>query len=127
MKRNLCFFCLALCLCLIIACDGDYSSPPPPPPEGSNSESSLIGVVVHGLGSPGYIKNTNSFPVIIRAVTYNYGEWKGELYDSSPLWTIELKPDEKKELFIPWDMRFFIYFSSTDTIERGIIQPVQNK
>jgi len=62
---------------IFVSCDTD---------EKRNAESASEGVVVHGCcNSPGWIRNTNSFPVRIKKIWITgEGEWTKWLYKFEP-------------------------------------------
>ncbi len=110
MKKGLCAIALLL---LFAACD---LRPAEQRPENLNSKSSSAGVVVHGYASPGWIENTNPFPVRIKQVWIFRGEFTE--------WINEFQPGEKKHQYISHQHGFYIY--SLDGAEIGWIRPEQN-
>lgn len=85
-------------------------------PENFNSESVAAGVVVHGYASPGWIQNTNSYPVRIKQVWIFHGE--------ATKWIDAFQPGEKRQQYISHQHGFHIY--TLDGVEIGWICPVQN-
>jgi hypothetical protein len=85
-------------------------------PENYNSESVEAGVIVHGYTSPGWIQNTNPYPVRVKEVWI----FDGETTD----WVETLQPGEKIPSYISHQNGFHIY--TMDGIEVGWIRPYPN-
>lgn len=97
----------------LIACD---MRPADQRPENLNSESSSVGVIVHGYTSPGWIQNNNSYPVRIKRVWIFRGE--------TTEWINVFQPGEKRLQYISHQHGFHIYL--LDGTEVGWIKPEQN-
>src|SRR3989344_696157 len=106
-----------LCACLLlIACDSTSVKPGRERPENLSSESVSAGVIIHGYTSPGWIQNTNSFPVRIKQVWI----FRGETTD----WLDVFQPGEKRPQYISHQHGFHIY--SLEGAEIGWIRPERN-
>lgn len=104
---------LALSSLLLAGCD---FRPAYKRPENLNSESESAGVVIHGYTSPGWIQNTNPFPVRIKQVWIFRGE--------TTQWIDVFQSGDKQPQYISHQHGFYIY--SLDGVEIGWIKPECN-
>jgi hypothetical protein len=111
-----CIFGVGVLLATALYFVGDGITPSEERPENLGSESSQAGVIIHGMDSPGWIQNTTSNTLRVKAVWIFRGE--------TTQWIRELKPTEKMKAYISNQHGFHVY--TLDGAEIAWITPVLN-